>query len=116
MLKRLVIFGLLLAAFAATAQKLLDLSMGQTAEAVPATGDEGWRRTSQGWERLSPRIIRPANAAEVAAQPIEVVPAATWPLHPVGLVVFLILGTATACYLFPRENPALAGRQSQTLF
>lgn len=115
MLKRVVIIGLLLAAFAAAAQKVLDLSIGQTAEAVPATDDEGWRRTSQGWERLSPRIIDPADAVHEAATPTQADPA-TWPFHPLGLVVFLILGTVTAGYLFPRENAALASRQSQTLF
>jgi hypothetical protein len=121
MLKRLVIMALLLAVLAGGAQWLLDVSVGQTATATAA--DDGWRRTKQGWERLSPRII---SARRETAGARQLPPssrddagdkqAVTWGLHPLAFVIFLALGAVAAFCLLPGGNSPLARRQSQTLF
>lgn len=124
MFQRLAILAVLLAALAGGAKWLLDLSVGRSADATSAGSDEDWRRTNQGWERLSPRIIS-ARSRELAGA-AELAPASStsfgdkqtviWQLHPGGLAVFLVLGSAAALYLLPGGNSSVAGRQSQTLF
>ena len=124
MLKRLAILALLLSAIAGGMQWLLDLSVAQTAEATSAPRDDGWRHTKQGWVRLSPRIIpaqlldidraakRPHSSPDSVGDKETVI----WGLHPLGLVIFLALGSAAAFCLLPGGESPLARCRSQTLF
>jgi hypothetical protein len=92
--------------------------------AVDAQLDDGWRRTSGGWERLSPSVSRtpalpvPIIIVEAPQQDrgTQPMPDPRCDFHPAFLALLLLLGATSAFCLFPNEHGTAASQRSQSLF
>lgn len=112
MLRRLAILGLILALAGYGANMLLS-ALPTPIHGDPRLGEDSWRRTRNGWERFSPRVVElNCPAPTITAE------RRTWRLdfHPALLSLLIGLGTAGACRLLPRDHGVIAQRKSQTLF
>lgn len=126
MLQRLAILTILCSAFGWCAVVVLERfdAGGSRVRSAHDELDEGWRRTSAGWERLAPRILawrgsdpHEAASAEGPEVPLpRTEPAIRWDFHPAILALALLAAVRIAFILFPGRGSITADRQSQTLF
>src|SRR5262245_38057638 len=127
MLQRLAIAFIVLAIVgwgaSLTLDRLPDAGWPWT-RAVDGEFDDGWRRTSTGWERLSPSVLRTADLpapiilVQAPQQDRGTQPLADsrWDFHPAFLALLLLLGATSAFCLFPNEHCKAASQRSQSLF
>ena len=123
MVQRLAILTILCSTIAWCAIVILEM--------IPVTGvlvrsqgeiDQGWRRTTVGWERLAPRVLAwrggvgTSSASGPEAPLPEMVPVRRWDFHPAVLALMLVVAPTVAFGLFPGRTAAASNRQSQSLF
>lgn len=122
MFDRLAIATIVLAATAFGATLVLDrIPSSLPAGEVPA--DQGWRRTSHGWEQLSPRIVtaspcrehNPTTLPRTSANSL-VQPAMRLDFHPAIMALAMVLGAIAAFCLFPNATWEASRIKSQSLF
>jgi hypothetical protein len=126
MLQRLAILIILLSASAWCGVLVLERfdAAGNHLSSGDEELDEGWRRTTSGWERLAPRILvwRAINPRGTAsgdgpeAPLAQIAPAARWDFHPAILALLLLSAVVIVFCMFPGRGKVDAHRRSQTLF
>jgi len=126
MIQRLAVLTILASAVAWCTVVVLDRfdAAGGRVRMAQGEPDEGWRRTTAGWERLAPRILAwhssSARHASSAAGPEAPLPESEsvfrWDFHPVIFALLLVSAAAAAFGLFPGRRAVNANRRSQSLF
>jgi hypothetical protein len=123
MIKRLAYTAIMLTAAVCSPSLLAHLvaPTGASEEVSSNPEDDGWRLTRQGWEQLSPRVLRAYPQVERSTQS-AVGPAAApatpsrFDVHPAALALLLVLGAIGAFCMFPNQAGFTSRQRSESLF